>query len=114
MCACAGGNREGGPRGSYAPKARPALARPIFGEVFAHDIVEIESPVKGLRARWVIDGRHKLIWPHAVGAAPELFDVHADPLEERDLAKARPKLVATLQARITGWWDVPAPTGRKR
>jgi len=87
---------------------------PVFGEVFAHDIVEVERPEKGLRARWVVDGHYKLIWPHLAGAAPELFDVSKDPFEKRNLAKAKPKLVAELQAKITGWWDVPAPLERRR
>lgn len=78
---------------------------PVFGEVFAHDIVDIEVPRKGLVARWMIDGRHKLIWPHKAGA-PELYDVVADPFENKNLAEQDPERVRRLQGLIQAWWKV--------
>jgi arylsulfatase A-like enzyme len=85
---------------------------PVFGEVFAHDIVDIEKPVKGLRARWVVDGRYKLIWPHDAGSSAQLFDVASDPFEKRDLSGTDPKRVRELKARIEGWWSVDPPAGK--
>jgi arylsulfatase A-like enzyme len=49
--------------------------------------------------RWAIRrGPWKLIVPRDPGPAPELYDLSADPQELRDLAAARPDLVAALRA----------------
>lgn len=85
---------------------------PVFGEVFAHDIVEIENPVKGLRARWTVAGRYKLIWPHDATSSAELFDVVSDPFEKRDLAGDDPARVRELKAAISGWWGVDPPPAK--
>ena len=46
----------------------------------------------------VADG-HKLIYDFEIGEG-ELYDLAADPLERRDLARAQPARVATLQRQL--------------
>jgi hypothetical protein len=37
---------------------------------------------------------------------PELYNVLADPREEKNRAAERPDLVTALRAAIDGWWPV--------
>lgn len=38
-------------------------------------------------------------------AGPELYDLHADPLEQHNLASRRPDVVAEMDSRLRGWVD---------
>jgi uncharacterized sulfatase len=78
----------------------------IYGECFEHNAVDIERPVTSLKWRWCIDGHTKLILPHApnVEAPAELYDLQADPHEERDLAEEHPEDIARLTKKINSWW----------
>ena len=81
----------------------------IYGEILEHDIQHMTDPAASLRFRWVISGDWKLIVPHAVrepDAPVELFNVVADPHEERNLSAAEPQIVARLRRRLDGWWNV--------
>lgn len=81
----------------------------IFGEILEHDIQHMTDPVPSLRFRWVIDGKWKLIVPHAArspGAPVELFDIVADPHEKKNVAAANAELVKRLTSKIDAWWDV--------
>lgn len=83
----------------------------IFGEILEHDIQHMTDPVASLRFRWVIDGKWKLIVPHA-GREPdapvELFDILADPHETKNVAQDHVQLVGELTKKIDAWWDVGA------
>ncbi len=86
-------------------KARPA----IFGEVFAHNTVDILQPVTSLQFRWMIDGRWKLIHPHRAnvpGRAPELYDLQDDPHELHDLSRAQTDRVTEMTRSLDNWWNV--------
>ena len=96
----------------------PTPRQEVFGETFAHDIADLERPAATLVYRWVIEGRWKLLLTYdgAVSARyassnprtelrPQLFDLLADPHEDRNLAAANPEVVARLAARLQGWWD---------
>jgi uncharacterized sulfatase len=80
----------------------------VFGEVFEHDVADIDDPAKGLLYRWCRRGDWKLIVPTG-GGKSELYDVAADPHETKDLAAAQPERVAELRRLIDGWWK---PGGR--
>jgi len=83
----------------------------IFGEVFAHDIVDLKNPASGLQYRWCIEGRWKLILPHrpnVPGKRPELYDVVADPHEKTDLSARHAEKVEHLTKLIDAWWPIPA------
>lgn len=88
----------------------------IYGEVFAHDIADIEDAEASLLYRWVIEGDWKLIgnydgspgptnaWAHMGVSAPlELYDLASDPTETTNLAGAHPALAQRLAERIERW-----------
>ena len=97
---------------SLLPESAPALAgrHAVFGEIFEHDVVDLDAPAASLRFRWSItiaqdgSGRlHKLIQPNG-GQRPQLFDVGGDPHELLDLATEQPDLVQSLRRQLDSWW----------
>src|SRR5688500_18459816 len=95
----------------------------VMGETFAHDIANIDRPVESLVHRWAIEGNWKLLLTYDGVVSdryskanprtewrPQLFDLKADPHENKNLAAQQPEVVARLAAKIDQWW--PA-TGRK-
>lgn len=90
----------------------------IFGEGFAHDIADIEKPEASLLYRWTIEGRWKLLLTYdgevnryksshpRTEKRPQLFDLIADPHEERNLAGEYPEVVARLAKQIGNWYPV--------
>ena len=92
-------------RDAAALKKRDA----IFGECFAHDAVDLDNPAKSLRFRYIVAGKWKLIVPAALEpkAKIELFDIEADPLEQKNLAEESPDRVRELRERLDAWWSPP-------
>jgi uncharacterized sulfatase len=93
-----------------------------FGETFAHDVANIDHPADSLVYRWVIQGKWKLLLTYdgVVSARyassnprdekrPQLFDLIADPHENKNLAADHPAVVARLSAQLVAWWQ---PEGR--
>ncbi len=92
----------------------------IFGETFAHDVVDINDPEPSLIYRWCIEGQWKLLLTydgqagrhgsvHATRPAqPQLFDLHGDPTETHDLAEQKPEIVVRLAGKIEKWWTLKA------
>jgi uncharacterized sulfatase len=78
--------------------------RSVFGEIFAHDVADIDRPAASLQSRWVRDGSLKLIVPSG-SATPQLFDLEADPHETHDLAGSQPGHVKRLRATLDDWWN---------
>ena len=76
----------------------------LFGEIFSHDVADVDLPARSLRYRWCIDGDRKLILPQAAGEPAELYNLPADPFEERNLAATEPETVQRLTAAIDAWW----------
>lgn len=121
--------------GANAPKNLPGLnllpvlktGRPtprdtVFGETFAHDIANLDRPADSLVYRWVIEGKWKLLLTYdgivsdryskanpRDDKRPQLFDLLADPHENKNLAASQPETVARLAAKLERWWS---PTGR--
>jgi arylsulfatase A-like enzyme len=75
----------------------------VFGEIYAHDVADIDRAEPGLEYRWCIAGEWKLI-ESADGRTKELYHVTADPREEKDLAAAQPQRVKELTERIKAAW----------
>ncbi|NLT70790.1 MAG: sulfatase [Verrucomicrobiaceae bacterium] len=96
----------------------PTARKMVFGETFAHDVVDLDDPEASLLFRWVIEGPWKLLLTydgergrHArfhprEELRPQLYDLLADPHENQNLASEHPELVARLAARIQQWWPV--------
>ncbi|MDP7018080.1 MAG: sulfatase [Pirellulaceae bacterium] len=86
-----------------------AKRKVLFGEILEHDIQHMTDPVASLRFRWAIEGKWKLIVPHA-GRVPdgevELFDLEADPHEKRNLAPDHGERVERMTTLIDDWWNV--------
>jgi len=75
--------------------------------VYSHDAVDIHKPATSLLWRWCVSGRWKLCVPQAVntaGAAVELYDLVADPHENRNVAAEHSDEVARLQRLIDAWY----------
>ena len=90
----------------------------IFGESFAHDIADIEKPEASLLFRWCIEGKWKLLLTYdgevnryksthpRTEKRPQLFDLLADPAEEKNLAGDHPEVVARLAKKIADWYPL--------
>lgn len=101
---------------------RPTPRQAVFGETFAHDVAAIERPEESLLYRWVIEGKWKLLLTYdgKVGRygrhhprterRPQLYDLLADPQEDRNVAAEHPEVVARLAAKLQEWW----PTGERQ
>ncbi len=94
----------------------------VYGETFAHDIVTLDRPADSLVYRWVIEGKCKLLLTYdgQVSARyasstprddrrPQLYDLLADPHENKNLAAQNPAVVARLAEKLDAWWQ---PVGR--
>lgn len=90
----------------------------IFGESFAHDIADVENPEASLLFRWCIEGRWKLLLTYDGEVnryqsthprderRPQLFDLIADPAEQKNLAAENPAVVKRLADAIEAWYPV--------
>ena len=90
----------------------------IFGESFAHDIVDLEDPQATLLYRWVIRDQWKLIlcydgqvsrYPFVHEPAlqgPQVYNLQTDPHEEHNVATNEPQIVNELSGLLTDWWMV--------
>lgn len=79
----------------------------LFGACFTHDAVDLDRPARNLRWRWGIEGWWKLIVPDPTnepGGVVELYDLVADPFEERNLASLKPDRVTRLRRQLDAWW----------
>ncbi len=81
---------------------RPA----VFGEIFDHDVVDIDHPVQGLRYRWCVEGNWKLILPVDHRQPAELYNIVADPHEQRNRAGECGPLVDVISRELEAWWPV--------
>jgi len=80
----------------------------VFGEIFEHDVLDIERPAASLRYRWIIEGEWKLIVPHVErepDGITELYHLSEDPDELRNLAPAELDRVAQLRQTLDAWWQ---------
>lgn len=79
----------------------------VFGEVYHHDVADVNDPTRSLQYRWVIHENWKLIVPADPHQSPELYDLANDPHERHDLAATRTDLVEKLRKELDSWWPGP-------
>jgi uncharacterized sulfatase len=88
-------------------EAAVSARKTLYGECFTHNFIDLQVPASSLRWRWIIDGYDKLIVPHAANQPNdevELYDLKADPTEEKNLAPAQADRVKALTAKLDAWW----------
>jgi uncharacterized sulfatase len=93
---------------NLADAAAVAKRATIFGEVFEHDVVDVDHPSASLRYRWIVQLPWKLIVPYPVrsrNAAPELFNLIDDPMEVNNLAGQHAGVRSHLQQQLNDWWS---------
>lgn len=90
----------------------------IFGEGFAHDIVDLKNPQASLLYRWCIRGDWKLLLTYdgevqrnqdkhpRTEKRPQLFNLKNDPHEKTNLAGEHPEKVTRMVKMIDNWWSV--------
>jgi uncharacterized sulfatase len=79
----------------------------LYGECFTHNFVDLQVPASSLKWRWIIDGHSKLIVPNKANQPDdviELYDLKADPTEEKNLASEQATKVTELTAKLDAWW----------
>jgi len=81
---------------------QPSVRDTLQGEIFEHDIPDIDRAEPGLMFRWCIQGDWKMI-QSADGKRRELYNITADPREEKDLAAVEPDRARRLAAKIMPW-----------
>ncbi len=119
---------EGLPGLNLLDEPEVSKRKSVFGECYTHTLVDLNEPAKSLLWRWTVEGRWRLIVPrthNATGefakipedarltpalrrtleiAKPELYDIQADPLEERNLADQHPEVVKAMLGKLDAWW----------
>ncbi|HEX5106003.1 MAG TPA: sulfatase/phosphatase domain-containing protein, partial [Pirellulaceae bacterium] len=76
----------------------------VFGEIYEHDVADIDDPEPGLLFRWCVAGDWKLI-ESADGKSRGLYNVRSDPQEVKDLASEQQQRVRELGGRIKSEWS---------
>ena len=103
--------------GLEATKAMPGInlldeasvtaRKAIYGECFTHNFVDLNVPASSLKWRWMVEGTTKLIVPNKANQPDdvvELYDLKADPTEEKNLAAESTEKVKELSAKLDAWW----------
>ena len=90
----------------------------LYGESFAHDIVDLQNLQASLLYRWVIRDNWKLILTYdgqvtsyvpvhsAAERGPQLYNLTDDPHEYQNLAATNGPLAEELAELIGDWWTV--------
>ncbi len=76
---------------------------PLFGAAYTHDVVDLDNPASSLLTRWILRDPHKLLVHSDPKLPAELYDVRADPAEERPILDAA--TAASLRSELDRWWD---------
>jgi len=76
----------------------PAPDRTLFFQWHRGDVPE------KFKACAAHDGRWKLVWP-LQKAPPQLFDLHTDPSEKKDLATEHPEVVVRMTKAYEAWFE---------
>lgn len=94
---------EGLPGLNVTDRDRLQKRTAIFGEIYAHNVADVNHPTKSLQYRWVIQGDWKLIVPTNPDEKVELYQIVKDPHETIDLSQQEPELVKQLKDTLDRW-----------
>ena len=86
-------------------KAASSPRETLFGEIFEHDVADIDNPRASLLFRWCVTDEWKVILP-TDQAQPELYRSRSDPWEKQNIAAKHPEVMTELTGRINQWWKV--------
>ena len=75
-----------------------------FGEIFAHNVADIDDPAASLEYRWCVDRQLEADPAGQAAQDAELYDVLADPFERHNQARSQPQIVRALTEKIDAWW----------
>ncbi len=75
----------------------------VFGEIYDHNVADVDPPTKSLQYRWIIHGDRKLIVPADPNLPAELYNVLQDPHEEHPISN--PDLETKLRRELDAWWS---------
>ncbi len=87
--------------------AAVSARKAIYGECFTHNFVDLNVPASSLKWRWIVEGTTKLIVPNKANQPDdvvELYDLKADPTEEKNLATDSAEKVKELSVKLDAWW----------
>lgn len=100
----------------YLKDSQPLPQRSLFGESYAHDIVDLDEPEATLNHRWVINGPWKLILSYdgqerrvkypIQDYRPQLYNLKEDPAETANVAGEHAEIVAKLAEELNQWYSV--------
>lgn len=76
----------------------------LYGEIFAHDVSDIDKPASSLQFRWVRHNNWKLILPRDPARPAGLFDLSTDPHERHSKVSSHPQQVQRLRGLLDDWW----------
>ena len=88
-------------------KEAVAARKEVFGEIYTHDLQDLNDPEKSLRWRWMVKDGWKIIVPHAPrepDAVVELYQVATDEHEKTNLADKEAERVKSMTAALDAWW----------
>lgn len=86
---------------------KPPKRDAVFGEIFQNRVAGAKTAADTMSYRWCVSGDWKLILPRDYEKnAPELYNVVADPREEKDLAAEHKEKVEELTKKIEAWWPL--------
>jgi uncharacterized sulfatase len=84
-----------------------AARKDVFGEIYTHDLADLNDPAKSLRFRWMVRDGWKIIVPYAANepnALVELYQVSTDQHEKTNLADKEAERVKSMTAVLDAWW----------
>jgi choline-sulfatase len=92
VLACLNRDVPGDISGSVLPRSSDSEHHPIFSET-----------QRGTRPRSIVSGQYKLIHNTKRNKGYELYDLRADPGEQRDLSKRQPDVFDRLKTELSAW-----------